>query len=317
MDSDARSDIAFSACPHDCPSTCALEVERLDGATIGRVHGARGNSYTAGVVCAKVARYAERVHHPDRLTEPLRRAADGSFQPIAWDDALDELAEAFVKATQRYGAETVWPYFYAGTMGLLQRDGINRLRHVMNYSGQHGTICNTLAAAGWEAGAGRMLGPDPREMAQSDLIVMWGGNPASTQVNVMTHIQKARKARGAKLVVIDPYRTRSAAVADMHLPLRPGTDGALACAVMHVLFRDGYADHDYMAQHADCPERLHQHLSTRDPAWASKITGLDETAIEEFAGLYGRTERSYIRLGYGFTRSRNGAANMHAAMSLA
>ncbi len=317
MDSDAPRDIAFSACPHDCPSTCALEVERLDGATIGRVHGARENSYTAGVVCAKVARYAERVHHPERLTEPLRKAADGSFQPIAWDDALDELAEAFTVAAQRHGAESVWPYFYAGTMGLLQRDGIERLRHAMGYSRQHGTICNTLAVAGWEAGAGRVMGPDPREMAQSDLIVMWGGNPASTQVNVMTHIQRARKARGAKLVVIDPYCTRTAAIADMHLALRPGTDGALACAVMHVLFRDGHADHDYMARHADCPERLHQHLSTRDPAWAAQITGLDESAIEEFASLYGRTERSYIRLGYGFTRSRNGAANMHAAMCLA
>ncbi len=317
MDSDISHDIAFSACPHDCPSTCALEVERLDAATIGRIHGARDNSYTAGVVCAKVARYAERVHNPGRLREPLRKMADGSFQPIAWDDALDELAEAFTVATQRYGAETVWPYFYAGTMGLLQRDGINRLRHVMGYSGQHSTICNALAIAGWTAGAGRVLGPDPREMAQSDLIVMWGGNPASTQVNAMTHIQRARKARGAKLVVIDPYRTRTAAVADTHLALRPGTDGALACAVMHVLFRDGYADHDYMARYADCPERLHQHLSTRNPVWAAEITGLDENAIEEFASLYGSTERSYIRLGYGFTRSRNGAANMHAAMSLA
>ena len=164
MDTDARIDIAYSACPHDCPSTCALEVERIDSHTIGRVHGSRDNTYTAGVVCAKVARYAERVHHPDRLTHPLRRNGAGEFERISWDAALDEVAEAFVTATQRYGAETVWPYFYAGTMGLVQRDGINRLRHAMNYSGQHSTICTTLAQAGWKAGAGAWRGPDPREM---------------------------------------------------------------------------------------------------------------------------------------------------------
>ena len=291
-------------------------MERLDAKTIGRVRGARSNSYTAGVVCAKVARYAERVHHPDRLRHPLRRTASGGFERIRWEDALDITAEAFVAAAQNLGRETVWPYFYAGTMGLVQRDGINRLRHAMRYSGQHSTICTTLPRSGWLAGVGRLMGPDPREMAESDLIVVWGGNPASTQVNVMTHIQRARKARGAKLVVVDPYRTRTAAVADVHLAPRPGTDGALACALMHVLFRDGYADHAYMASHSDCPERLHRHLSTRTPAWAAAITGLDEAEIEAFAKLYGTTERSFIRLGYGFARSRNGAPNMHAVSCL-
>ena len=120
-----------SVCPHDCPSTCALEVERLDATRIGRVHGARGNTYTAGVVCAKVARYAERVHHPDRLSQPLRRIGDkgvgsAAFAPITWEQALDEVAEALLKAETRFGAETVFPYFYAGTMGLVQRDGIER-----------------------------------------------------------------------------------------------------------------------------------------------------------------------------------------------
>lgn len=142
MDAGAPIDIAFSACPHDCPSTCALEVERLDARTIGRVRGASENGYTAGVVCAKVARYAERTHHPDRLRYPLRRTADG-HRRLSWSDALDEVAEAFLKAERALGAETVWPYFYAGTMGLLQRDGIERLRHAKNYSRQHGTICNT------------------------------------------------------------------------------------------------------------------------------------------------------------------------------
>src|SRR5262249_27263091 len=127
-----------SVCPHDCPSACALEVERVDGHTLDRVRGA-GQTYTRGVVCAKVARYAERQNHPERLSQPLRRVGEkglgvGAFTPISWDDALDEVANALTRAAERHGSETVWPYYYAGTMGLVQRDGINRLRHAMRYS---------------------------------------------------------------------------------------------------------------------------------------------------------------------------------------
>jgi anaerobic selenocysteine-containing dehydrogenase len=217
-----QRNVRHSVCPHDCPSTCALEIDVLDGRRIGTVRGAEGNSYTSGVICAKVARYAERIHHPDRLTRPLLRTGpkgSGQFRPISLEEALDRVAAAFVAASQKHGAEAVWPYYYAGTMGLLQRDGINRLRHVMRYSRQAKTICTSICEAGWMAGVGRCTGPDPREMAQSDLIVMWGGNPVATQVNAMTHITRARKERGAKLVVIDPYRTGTAAVADMHLAL--------------------------------------------------------------------------------------------------
>ena len=136
--------IGASACPHDCPSTCALDVEIVDGSTIGRVRGAADNDYTSGVICAKVARYAERVHHKDRLLTPLRRKGrkgSGEFVPISWDDALDVTAEALLRAEQRHGAQSVWPYYYAGTMGLVMRDGINRLRHAKKYSGFHSTIC--------------------------------------------------------------------------------------------------------------------------------------------------------------------------------
>jgi anaerobic selenocysteine-containing dehydrogenase len=304
-----------SACPHDCPSTCALEVEVIDGARIGAVRGAEGNSYTAGVVCAKVARYRERIHHPDRLTRPLLRTGPKGgtqFRPISWDEALDRVTEAFTTATARHGSEAVWPYYFAGTMGLLQRDGIHRLRHALRYSRQHSTICSTITEAGWMAGVGRRNGPDPREMAKADLIVVWGGNPVATQVNAMAHISRARKERGAKLVVVDPYRTGTAAVADSHLALRPGTDAALACAVMHCAFRDGFADRDYMARYADAPAALEAHLASRDPAWASAITGLPVAEIEAFARLYNATPRAFIRPGYGFTRSRNGAAGMHA-----
>ncbi|MEK9673107.1 MAG: molybdopterin-dependent oxidoreductase [Rhodospirillaceae bacterium] len=308
-----------SACPHDCPSTCALEVEVLDNRTIGRVRGNPRNDYTAGVICAKVAAYRERVHHPDRLTQPLQSVGakgDGDFRLITWDQALDEVTEAITRASAKYGAETVWPYHFAGTMGLAQRDCIHRLRNVFGFSREHETICVTTACNGWIAGAGRIWGADPREMAESDLIVVWGCNPVSTQVNVMTHVAKARKSRGAKLVVIDPYRTPTAEQADIHLPIRPGTDGALGCAVMHVLFDENMADWDYMRQYTDGPERLQQHLSTRTPEWAEAITGIPADDIRAFARLYGRTERAFLRIGYGFTRSRNGAANMHAVTCL-
>ncbi len=313
------SAIRSSVCPHDCPSTCALSIEVLDGTRIGAVRGAEDNTYTAGVICAKVSRYAERIHHPDRLTQPLLRTGPKGgtqFRPIGWEEALDRIAERFTADTAKHGSESVWPFFFAGTMGLVQRDGINRLRNVMRYSRQKMTICTSLAELGWQAGIGQSRGVDPREMANSDLIVVWGGNPVSTQVNVMTHISRARKERGAKLVVIDPYKTPTAAVADIHLAPRPGTDGALACAVMHVAFRDRYADRDYMRQYTDCPDALEAHLRDRGPGWASAITGLSVESIESFAALYGQTQRSFIRVGYGFARSRNGSAGMHAVSCL-
>ena len=315
----AYPDIAYSVCPHDCPSACALDVERLAPDRIGAVRGAEDNRYTAGVVCAKVARYAERVHHPDRLTGPLLRTGpkgSGDFSEIGWDEALDRVADAFTESARRHGSEAVWPYYYAGTMGLVQRDGINRLRHVMRYSQQLRTICSALTDAGWLAGVGAKYGPDSCEIALSDLIVIWGSNPVHTQVNLMHHIAAARKTRGAKLVVIDPYRTGTAKIANRHLALRPGTDGALACAVMHVLFRDGWADREYMARYADDPDRLETHLADRPPEWAASITGLDVKEIEEFAALYGANKRAMIRAGYGFSRSRNGAVNYHAVTCL-
>jgi anaerobic selenocysteine-containing dehydrogenase len=308
-----------SVCPHDCTSTCALDVERLDARTIGRVHGSRRNPYTAGVICEKVARYAERVHHPDRLLHPLRRVGpkgSGQFTRISWDEALDRVAHAFTEQAARLGPATVWPYYYAGTMGLVQRDGINRLRHVMRYSRFKSTICVTLADTGWIAGAGAKRGVDLREVGDhSELVVIWGGNPVNTQVNVMTHAMRARK-RGVPIVVVDPYRTGTAEQADVHLAVRPGTDGALACAVMHVLFAEGHADWDYLRRYTDAPDELAAHVSTRSPGWAAPITGLPAEEIVAFARLYGRTRRSFVRCHHGFSRSRNGAVNMHAVSCL-
>lgn len=310
--------IERSVCPHDCPSVCALEVELTGVGQVGRVRGA-SQPYTDGVVCAKVARYAERVHHPERLTRPLRRVGakgSGRFEALSWDDALDLVAERLTRAAALHGPETVWPYHYAGTMGFIQRGAIRRLGHLAGWSRQLETFCVALADPGWLAGVGAKRGVDPREVLQSDLIVIWGGNPVHTQVNFMHWVQKARRQRQAKVVVIDPYRTATAAKADLHLAVKPGTDGALACAVMHILLAENLVDRCYLAKYTDFSPAVEAHLATKTPAWAAAITGLSVDEIERFARLYGATARSYLRVGYGFTRQRNGSAAMHAVSCL-
>jgi len=204
----------------DAGSRKALDVEVIEGKRIGRVHGAPDQPYTAGVVCAKVARYAERIHHPDRLTHPLRRVGpkgSGQFAAVSWDEALDRVAEAFLKAEREHSAESVWPYFYAGTMGLVMRDGIERLTHAKRYSRFFGTICVGIAWPGFIAGTGRMSGVSADEIAKSDCVVIWGTNAVATQVNLMTHAIRARKERGAKIVAIDIYQTETMRQADLAL----------------------------------------------------------------------------------------------------
>ena len=297
MNQIVRPRIAASACPHDCPSTCALEVEVFDGQTIGRIRGAADNAYTAGVICAKVARYAERVDHPDRLLHPLRRVGPkggGRFEQISWDDALDLVAENFIRAEQTHGPLAVWPYLYAGTMGYVMRDGIHRLRHTKKYSGFFSTICVNPAWTGYIAGTGKLAGADPREMAKSDLVVIWGTNAVNTQVNVMTHATRARKERQAKIAVVDVYMNATMKQADLPVLIRPGTDGALACAVMHCLFRDGKADWDYLERYTDAPHELAAHVQSRGPDWAAKITGCSVETIEAFARLIGERPRAYL-----------------------
>src|SRR5690606_22893867 len=223
--------------------------------------------------------------------------------------ALDTVAERCRAIEAEYGPVAIWPYYYAGTMGAVMRGGVNRLRHDKKYSRQFSTICTTSAWTGYIAGTGLLAGADPREMSKSDCVVLWGTNAVHTQVNVMTHALRARKERGAKIVAIDIYMNATMKQADMALLVKPGTDGALACAVMHVLFRDGYADRAYLAQYTDCPDELEAHLSTRTPEWAATITGLSVEEIEAFARLLGERPRSFFRLGYGFARQRNGSVN--------
>src|SRR5262249_27440039 len=163
------------------------------------------------------------------------------------------------------------------------------------------TICSNIARVGFTAGTGKVAGVDPREMGVSDLVVIWGTNPVNTQVNVMTHASRARKERGARIAVIDVYNNETMKQADIKILLRPGTDGAFACGVMHVLFRDGYAaDREYLARYTDCPDDLEAHLKLRTPQWASAISGVPVEEIEAFARAVGETERTFFRLGYGF-----------------
>jgi anaerobic selenocysteine-containing dehydrogenase len=201
-------------------------------------------------------------------------------------------------------------------MGLVMRDGIERLTHAKKYSRFFGDICVGVSYPGYLAGTGKMRGVSYDEIEKADCVVIWGTNAVATQVNLMTHATRARKTRGAKIVAIDVYETETLRQADLALKLRPGSDGALACAVMHVLFRDGLADWDYMRRYADDPDGLAAHVATRDPVWAAEITGLDVADIEAFAALVGHRKRSYFRMGYGFSRQRNGASNLHAALCI-
>ncbi len=237
-----------------------------------------------------MARYAERVHNPDRLTEALLRTGpkgSGQFTPIGMEEALDRVADGLLAAEARHGPEAVWPYFYAGTMGLVMRDGINRLRHAKRYSDQYSTICTALSWAGYMAGNGRMTGADPREMERSDCIVLWGTNAVVTQVNVMTHAVRARKARGAPIVAVDIYDNATLRQADVALIVRPGTDGALACGIMHVLFRDGFADRAYLDRYADDPAGLEAHLATRTPEWARRSAACRPTTSRPWRICWG------------------------------
>ena len=277
--------------------------------------GEKANSYTAGVICAKVARYADRIHHPDRLLKPLVRSGakgEGAWKEASWEAALDLVAEKFIAAEEELGSETVWPYFYAGTMGLVQRDGIERLRHAKKYSGFFASICTNLAWTGYVMGTGALHGSDPREMAKSDCVVIWGTNAVATQVNVMTHAVRARKERGAKIVVIDIYDNATMKQADMGLVLKPGTDGALACAVMHVLFREGMADRAYLQKYTNDPRGLEAHLTKRRRN-RHPHTGL-RAGDRSFRASRRHNKAKLLPFGLRLARQRNSTVNMHEAL---
>ncbi len=296
-----------SVCPHDCPSACSLEVTVDDG-RVATVTGTAGHPFTQGVICGKVREYAERVHSPLRITEPLRRVGPkgaGRFEPIGWDEAVDEIARRWRAIIAAHGAEALLPFSYAGSMGQVQYFAGHPLFHALGASRLDRTICTATAYAGWRATVGVVTGNDSEQMVGADLVVLWGINAAYSSINVMTLVKQAR-ARGAFLVVVDPYRTPTAQQADEHLMVRPGTDGALALAMMHVLIAEDRVDRAYLGRATLGFEPLAEHVRAWTPARVAPIVGLPEAVIVAFARRYGATPRSFLRIGIGLSRHDNG-----------
>jgi anaerobic selenocysteine-containing dehydrogenase len=281
-----------SVCSHDCPSACSLEVRVADG-RLTAVTGTAGHPFTQGVICGKVRKYAERVHSPLRITEPLRRVGPkgaGRFEPVGWDEAVAEIARRWRGIIAAHGAEAILPFSYAGSMGQVQYFAGHPLFHALGASRLDRTICTATAYAGWRATVGAVTGNDSEQMVGADLVVLWGINAAYSTINVMTLVKQAR-ARGASVVVVDPYRTPTAQQADEHLMVRPGTDGALALAMMHVLIDEGRVDRAYVARATLGFDRLADHVRAWTPARVASIVGLPEATIVAFARRYGATRR--------------------------
>ncbi|HET9491949.1 MAG TPA: molybdopterin-dependent oxidoreductase [Methylomirabilota bacterium] len=296
-----------SVCPHDCPSACSLQVTVQDG-RLTNVTGNPAHPFTQGVICGKVRAYAERVHSPLRVLRPLRRVGPrggGRFEPISWPAAIDEIAERWRAIIRQHGAEAILPFSYAGTMGQVQYHAGHPLFHALGASRLDRTICVSTAYAGWRATVGAVTGNDSEQMVGADLVVLWGINAAYSTVNVMTLVKQARR-RGARIIAIDPYRTPTAAEADEHLMVRPGTDAALALAVMHVLISEGRVDRQYIGRATYGYEELARHVQAYAPERVAPIVGLSTEAIVGFARRYGAGPRAFIRLGIGLSRHDNG-----------
>ncbi len=306
-----------SVCPHDCPSACSLAVT-VEDSRIVDVAGDPEHPFTAGVICGKVREYAERVYSPLRVKTPLRRTGSkgsGAFARVSWDEAIGEIAERWRAIIARDGAEAILPFSYAGTMGRVQYHAGHPFFYALGASRLDRTICVSTAYAGWKATLGAATGNDSEQMVGADLVVLWGINAAYSTINVMTLVKRARD-RGARVVCIDPYRTRTARQADEHLMVRPGTDGALALAMLHVLIGDGLVDREYLARATVGYDRLAAHVEQYSPAAMAPVIGLSPDAIARFARLYGATKKSFIRAGIGLSRHDNGGMTCRAIACL-
>jgi anaerobic selenocysteine-containing dehydrogenase len=298
----------LSVCPHDCPSCCSLVVTVEDG-RLTSVTGNPEHPFTRGVICGKVREYAERVHSPLRVRTPLRRVGpkgSGELVPISWDEAVATIAARWRAIIATDGAEAILPFSYAGSMGQVQYYAGHPFFHALGASRLDRSICVTTAYAGWRATVGAVTGNDSEQMVGADLVVLWGVNASYSTINVMTLVKQAR-ARGAHVVAIDPYRTPTAQQADEHLMVRPGTDAALALAVMHVLVAEGRVDRAYIARATLGFDRLAEHLRAYSPDTVAPIVGLEADTIVRFARRYGASPRTFIRIGIGLSRHENGA----------
>lgn len=308
-----------TVCAHDCPDMCSILAHVEDGRLV-RVEGDPEHPFTAGFVCTKVRREPEWVHSASRVLTPLRRTGPkgaGRFEPVSWEAALDELVTRWRAIIREDGPEAILAYCYSAHQGQINRWLPMGLFHALGTTRLlAGTVCDSCAGAGWEAALGDVGGTDPEAVLESDLVVAWGADLVSTNVHFWALVERAR-ARGAALIVVDPQRSRTAARADWHVPVRVDTDAALALGVMHVLARDGLCDRDYLARHTVGFDRLEREVLPRfAPARVAEIAGVPAADVERLAHRYGRARAPLIRIGSGMSRARRGGQAVRAVALL-
>jgi anaerobic selenocysteine-containing dehydrogenase len=296
-----------AACPHDCPDTCGMLVTVEDGVAV-KIQGDPSMPFTQGTLCTKVAYYLERTYAPERLLHPLRRTGpkgSGRFERISWAEALDEIA-ARLKALAAEDPQTILPLSYAGTMGMVQYSSMDRrFFHRLGASLLDRTLCSSAGKAGIKVTLGGSVGMDPERFDEARLILLWGANPVVSNLHLWSRVQEAKR-RGAKVVAIDPYRSLSAEKCSQHVALLPGTDGALALALMHVLIAEGLLDRDYIARHTLGFDALAERVKQYTPQWAAQVCGLDAQEVVQLARDYGSLRPAAIRLNYGMQRHAGG-----------
>lgn len=307
-----------SVCPHDCPDTCGMVTTVENGRAI-KIQGAGQVPITRGTLCSKVAHYLERTYSDQRLLYPMKRVGkkgEGHFERISWDLALQTIASHF-QTLAKQDPRSILPYSYAGTMGLVQGSSMDqRFFHRLGASFLDRTICAEAGAQGYKATVGATLGTDPEAFANAQYIIIWGGNPVVSNLHLWARIIEARR-KGAKVVCIDPVRSLTAQKSDWHLAPLPGTDGALALAIMNVLIRDNLCDEDYIARYTTGYAALKRRVADWTPQRAAAETGLDAADIELLAREYGKDGRpAVIRVNYGLNRCAGGGSAMRAIACL-
>src|SRR5438128_5926559 len=301
--------IVHAACPHDCPDTCAMLVEVTDGRATN-VSGDDAHPTTRGFLCTKVTRYLERVYHPDRLLYPMRRVGakgEGRFARISWDDAIAEIAARFHEVAESAdGPESILPYSYGGTMGVVQGGSMDRrFFHRLGASKLERTICSAAGGAGLSVTLGSKVGTDMENFHRARLIVLWGTNTLTSNIHLWPEIKEAL-ANGARLIGIDPYRNQTLDHCQQFIQVRPGTDAALALAMMHVIISEGLCDYDYIEKHTLGFELLKERAAEYPPSRVAAICGISEVEIVSFAREYATTRPAVIRVNYGLQRHAGG-----------
>ncbi|MFO0582027.1 MAG: molybdopterin oxidoreductase family protein [Anaeromyxobacter sp.] len=307
-----------SICPFDCPDACGLSVH-VEGGVAVKVRGDPAHPYSQGTLCPKMNGYERSVHSPARLTTPLVRTGPkgkGEFRRASWDEAIRLVADGLRAAAAEHGGEAILPYSYAGSMGVVQRNAGFALFHALGASRLERSICTPAQDAAWTAVMGATAQPGPDALERADLVVVWGANVVATNIHLVQRLKDARR-RGARVVLVELYRHEGADLADEVLVVRPGSDGALALAAIHVLARDGMADEAFLAREAvGWPELRARALAEWSPAWASPIVGLPPGEIERFAHTLAKARAPTLRPGGGPSRHGNGAANLRAVVAL-